>query len=112
MALRRLPFPRYLNRPKLWMLYEQDELKVVFIVEAITIFVLFVLSVPPFLMVIVIAAVGWVTIKIYRKSAKSVSPGYIDHFFYSIGMSHPEESALKKKKRPFLPYGFIRRFRD
>jgi len=109
MRFNRVPFPKYLNRPKLWLIFEADELKFVGIIDGVTVFVLFMMSLPPYIFLLFLVATSYISLKIYREIRKKVSHNAIDFFFYELGIYQPK----KKHKRDInLPFGFNRRLLD
>ncbi|WP_456470005.1 hypothetical protein [Caminibacter sp.] len=110
MRFKRVPFPRYLNRPKLWLLFETDELKFVAIIDGITAFTLFMISVPPYIFVFFLTVSSYFSLKLYREIRKKLSSSNaIDFFFYELGISQPKKLH---KKDVEIPYGFIKKLID
>ena len=109
MKFRRVPFPKYLNRPRLFLIFETDELKFVGIIDAIVVFTLFMISVPPYVFLFFLVISSYLSLKLYREIRKKVSHNAIDFFFYELGISHPKKKHFKDVE---LPYGFNRKLRD
>jgi len=109
MRFKRVPFPRYLNRPRLWLIFEEDELKFIFIIDAIATLLLFLLGVPPFLYLVVLAFSSYISLKVYRELRKKISHNAIDFFFYELGLYQPKK---KHSKDVEIPYGFIKKLID
>jgi len=109
MKFRRVPFPRYLNRPKLWLIFETDELKFVGIIDLIVTLILFAISVPAYVFLFFLVVSSYLSLKIYREIRKKVSHNAMDFFFYELGASHPKK---KHSRDVELPYGFIKKLRD
>jgi hypothetical protein len=105
----RVPFPKYLNRPKLFIVFEMDELKFVGIIDAIVVFSLFMISVPPYIFLLFVIASSYISLKVYREIRKKMSSNAIDFFFYELGIWQPKK---KHKKDVDLPYGFHRKLLD
>jgi len=111
MSYKRLPFPRYLNRPRLINIFETDELKFAGIITLIVFLILFFSAVPPFIILIVISIVFYISLKIYKKAFKNTR-SVLDHFFYNLGLMDLERKKRKYKENIDIPYGFIKRFID
>lgn len=111
---RKLPFPRYFNRPSIWLIWDKDILLFDMIVAAVTVFLLFVLSVPPYLIVIILLVAVRVGHVSYTRLVKDASPGYLGHLFYSLGIKDPNRKSKYKQRtgRNLMPWGFEKEFRD
>lgn len=95
------------------MIWEQDELFFSVIVSVISIFIMFISSIPAFLMVFFLIGIVYVTNFFYRRLVKESAPGYLMHFFYNLGLYDPNGKADSDgEKDTFLPYGFEREFRN
>lgn len=110
MRFKRVPFPKYLNRPKLWMLFEEDELKFIAIIDVIVAFILFMVSVPAYIFLFFLVISSYLSLKVYREIRKKVSSNAMDFFFYELGLYTPKKKRNKKDIE--LPYGFHRRLLD
>ena len=106
---KKLPFPKYLNRPKLWLRWEQDELMFGAIVVGVATAVLFVIAVPLYVLVVMDVLLVYVAGKIYKKLVKEAPPGFLSHFFYGTGIADPNKG---ENTRVRIPYGFEKRFID
>lgn len=109
MRFKRVPFPKYLNRPKLWLMFEADELRFIAIIDIVVVFILFTASVPPYVFLFFLVISSYLSLKIYREIRKKVSHNAIDFFFYELGISQPKK---KHNRDVDLPYGFNRKLRD
>ena len=110
MRHKRLPFPRYLNRPRLWLLFEEDELIFALLLMGIYIFITFiVLNASPFVIVLGAALVFYYSIQIFRKIQKSSTRNTLNFYLYELGIYKPKK---KKKNDIDVPEGFIKRFID
>jgi hypothetical protein len=86
-----------------------DELKFVGVIDAIVVFILFMVSVPPYIFLFFLVITTYLSLKLYREIRKKVSHNAMDFFFYELGIYQPK----KKHKRDIdLPYGFHRKLLD
>ena len=108
----RLPFPKYLNRKRLIIYFELDEVIVSSIAGASVFLISFMLAIPPWVSIAFVALTMWLTIKMYKKFKRTTAKGYIDHLFYTAGYKEIKNSYPNKKCNFSIPYGFIKRFRN
>jgi hypothetical protein len=113
MKFKKVPFPRYLNRPRLWIGKEEDEWLVILITSVVVIGLLFMLAVPLFVLVFLWLLSIYISNHLYIKIVKETAPGFLQHYFYHLGLHDPNRSSKDKDNQDFrFPYGFERNFRD
>lgn len=108
MNYKRLPFPKYLNRPRLFIIFETDELKFAVAVSIVVFLLTFFTNMPPYIILIFFVGSFYISIRIYKKTFKNVK-NVMDHFFYNLGLYNPKK---RKNEKIEIPYGFIKRFID
>ncbi|MHC3995772.1 hypothetical protein ACXWTF_13180 [Thiomicrolovo sp. ZZH C-3] len=106
---KRVYFPRFLSRQRLFFTLEVDEWIVLLGTAGGSFYLLNIfLSVP----LLVALGVAWIvahfTYKAYTKYSKEASPGLLKHIFYDFGLLKPKT----KDNDVELPFGFERIFRD
>jgi divalent metal cation (Fe/Co/Zn/Cd) transporter len=106
--MKRVNIPRYLNRPKLFWFFEQDEVIIagvsfLAVLISSTIF----LNLPTWLSIMLAVIIPYLILKTYIELSKKQSPGYLQHMLYKKGFL-----KSSKKEDPFFPYGFEREFVD
>ena len=110
--MKRLPFPRYLNRSKLWIYFEEDEILVAFGVMIVGIALTFIFTVPPYIAVAIVAFMVWIAGKMYKKFKRNSVKGYLNHLFYTAGYRNIKDSEEKGHCRFRVPYGFATKFKN
>lgn len=111
---KRIPFPKYLNRPRLFLIFEQDEILIALLTFAFVSTICILLNVDSFIMIIVNIFSVFISNKIYKKMVKDTANGYIYHLLYHMGFEKPGKSISKFKDAndTIIPYGFERHFID
>ena len=110
-------FPRYIDRSRLFFIFEIDML---FVFAGSSMGIMWILS---RLLTLVLAIpfafyMGYKIMKFFNVLKYEKSPGFIRHFFYNIGAYKPtfkpsEYPELEKRDNPdFFPSGYIKNFRD
>jgi len=108
----RVFFPKYINRNRLFYKLEYDE----WLVIGGTFFFFFYLL-GFFLSFNILIAIGisfFVTKKIaklYTEDFKELSPGFLNHFFYDLGLSGQKTKKNIKEEVSF-PFGYETKFKD
>ena len=108
--MKRLPFPRYLNRPRLLITFELDQIIFTIIVNAIILAFSIIFSIPFYVTAILIGVITYIANKIYVRLVKEEAPGFLEHFFYEKGILDVKQD--KKNKEIAIPYGFEKHFID
>ena len=102
-------FPRYLNRPKLFIDIEMDILFVTLGAIGVFIGVGFVFLNSISLMFLLVVVGASLVSRGYYRATKSTAPGYIKHYIHSLGIIKQSGNGDYKKS---LPYGFEKVFED
>jgi len=113
----RVKFLKYIDGYKLIYRFEWDIVAVA-IGSAVFIFVsLTIMQIPVWISPLFVFIGSWKTLALYKKLVKEASPGYLYHFFYSIGIINPTIKIKKNGKTiqvnpDNIPFGFENEFRD
>jgi len=113
----RVKFLRFIDSNRLIYRFEWD-LVVVPIVSGLFYFVALTLLQSPLWFSPFFSFIGaWKTLSMYKLLIKDAAPGYLYHFFYSIGILNPVIKIKKNgktiRKNPInIPFGFENDFRD
>ena len=107
--MNRLPFPKYLNRPRLILMFEEDQ--VVFVLANLILMftILMILGVTFIPMVIVEFMVFFISVYVWNKIFKDHASGHLSHLLYNLGIKNPPNNDGKES---IVPYGFERYFID
>ena len=114
---KRVKFLKYIDSYRLVYRFEWDIIAVT-TVSGFTFFVIStLLQVPLWASPFFAAFGGWKVLSMYKNLVKDAAPGYLYHFFYSIGIINPvvkkKENGVNTKVNPDnLPNGFETDFRD
>lgn len=114
-ADRKVMFPRYVGRPKLFFVIERDE---VFVPSSMALIVItwgLISAVELYLLMPVVVFIWIVVFKVYRWYKSQATPGLIEHYLYTLGLRMPygksdleKDPSLEKllKIRRLVPEGF------
>lgn len=114
----KVPFPRFIDRPKMIGIFEIDEASIGFIPMIIIVMIGFINSYESSIMLI-LGFVAWIITGILIHKFKENNPnGYIYHYFYRAGLYHPVMSNIKiqqtrkdiKNGAKIIPTGIVRTF--
>ncbi|CAA6804704.1 MAG: Unknown protein [uncultured Campylobacterales bacterium] len=107
--MNRLPFPKFLNRPRLVLMFEADQ--VMFILGSmIMIFLIcIILSMEIFTISLVEIVSFFFLAFVWKNVIKENNKGYLYHFAYNLGIKKP--NAVKGED-DIIPYGFESYFID
>lgn len=113
----RIKFLKYIDSYRLIYRYEWDVIAVTSVSGLVYFVALTVLQAPLWVSPFFSFYGSYRTIKAYRALVKDAAPGYLYHFFYSIGMINPvikekKNGKVIKKNPENIPYGFETDFRD
>jgi len=115
--VKRVRFLRYMDSYRLVYRFEWDMIAVT-VSSLIIIFASATILQAPLWLSPFFAAVGsWKTLKLYKSLIKEAAPGYLYHFFYSIGIINPVSREKRNGKiirtnPDNIPFGFENDFRD
>lgn len=87
MGYRKTIFPNYISRPRLFMYWEGDEVLFVSIVALSIFIVLFIISVPPWVVLLFELSIVPLSLQAYKKLIKDAPPNWLEHFLYTNGLS-------------------------
>ncbi|MFA6195376.1 MAG: hypothetical protein WC656_01875 [Sulfurimonas sp.] len=113
----RVKFLKYIDSNRLIYRFEWD----IVVVTAVSGLFFFVattlLQVPLWASPFFAFAGAWKTLSLYKLLIKEAAPGYLYHFFYSIGVFNPTVIEKKngktiRKNPDNIPFGFENDFRD
>lgn len=113
----RVRFLKYMDSNRLIYRFEWD-IVVVTIASGAILFIALTLLQAPLWASISFAPIGaWKILGIYKLLIKDAAPGYLYHFFYSIGVLNPTIKVKKNGKTirinpDNIPFGFENDFRD
>lgn len=114
----KVPFPRFIDRPKMIGIFEMDEAMIGIIPMILTILVGFIQGYESSIM-LALGFVLWIISGILIHKFKENNPnGYIYHYFYRSGLYHPVYSNIKlqqfrkdiKEGAKIVPTGIVRTF--
>jgi hypothetical protein len=113
-ADKKIPFPKYLNRPRLILIFEEDEVLIAILTAGIVGAFCVLIEVSSFYMVLWMIVSVIITNKLHKKVVKDTPNGFIYHFLYHIGLQKPGrgKSKFSKENESIVPYGFERHFID
>jgi len=107
--MKKIDFPRYLASPRLFFLFESDEVIIAVIALLGSFFILgIILGINIILTLLTALAITYFSVKNYIKYSKKQSPGFLKHKLYEAGFF----KSSKGEKEPFVPYGFEDKFID
>ena len=111
---KKLAFPKYLNRPRIWLYWEQDEIKFAFQVSIVVVGVMFALTLPLVVIVLVWLTTVYYTNQMYRRAIKEQADGFLEHSIYNLGYTNPNKNSKYKKAtgKNLIPFGFETEFID
>lgn len=115
--MRKVKFPQYIDRARMIFVFESD---MVLVFSGSTILLLWIFSKVFSLLLVVPFAfyAGWNLMKLYNKARYEMSPGFIRHFFYRVGLFKPKQDFEKypelksRDDENFYPSGYISDFSD
>lgn len=107
--MNRLPFPKFLNRPRLVLMFESDH--VIFIVGSMVLIALIciVLSIQIFTLTLIEIISFLLLSFIWKHVVRDNNRGYLYHFAYNLGIKKPNPI---KGEDDIIPYGFESYFID
>ncbi len=113
----RIKFLRYMNSKRLIYRFEWDIVAVPLISGGIIFVALIFIQLPSWASPLFSFIGAWKILNIYKALIKNASPGYLYHFFYSIGLWNPTVIEKKSGKNirvnpRNIPFGFENEFRD
>lgn len=115
--VQRIKFLRYIDSYRLIYRFEWDIIAVPVISSLIYFFIFTVIQIPLWASPFFVFIASFKTLSLYKKLIKEASPGYLYHFFYSIGIINPLIKERKNGKTIYrnpdnIPYGFETEFRN
>ncbi|MCK9550944.1 type IV conjugative transfer system protein TraL [Aquamicrobium sp.] len=113
----KLPFPNYLNSPRLFFYWEADEVQFVFLVNAIIFAGLFLLNANPLVLTLTMLLTVPLSYRGYKRLKKDVAPNWLNHYLYyrgmSNGISNREIKILESNgKTNLIPPSFVTVFEE
>ncbi len=114
--MRKVPFPRYIDRVRMVGILEMDEFFMVFIVLIIMLIVGFAIALNVALTMLIGLIIGGIVAATMRSIKRNYADGYIYHMLYRRGIYHPvkddkallaKHPVIAKKNIKLLPSGFV-----
>lgn len=87
MSFKKTVFPNYLNRPKIFILWEVDEVAFVLLIGGVLFAFLFVISAPTWIVMFLFVLTIPFSYQAYIKLKKQKAPNWLEHFLYDQGIS-------------------------
>lgn len=113
----KVEFPQYINRSRLFFIFEIDMI-LLWASVLLGFFWIFSKAFPVFLALPAGIVLSFQAVKLYSEAKYEKAPGFIRHFFYNLGMykikldEEKYEELLDRDDKSFYPSGYIRDFRD
>lgn len=113
----RVRFLRYTDSYRLVYRFEWDIIAVTAVSALFFFVIITVLQAPLWVSPFFSFFGAWKTLNLYKSLIKEAAPGYLYHFFYSIGIFNPTIKEKRNGKTIYknpdnLPFGFENDFRD
>lgn len=115
--MKKVNFPQFINRSRLFFIFEIDMILIFFstflsILWVISKFFPYVIAIP------ISVYLAYVIMDNYNIAKYEKAPGFIQHYFYNIGLFKIKKNFRKypeleiRDNKNFYPSGYIRNFRD
>ena len=115
--MKKVNFPQYIDRAKMVFIFELD-MGIVGVLSVITVLWIFSKFLSMLIAIPLSFYIAYKTIKFYEIAKYEMSPGFIRHVIYRVGLYKPKKDFKKypelkfRDNEDFYPSGYISRFTD